>query len=175
MPSIIAIPRPTVKGWRETQRTLAALRRAAVGVLDNMISDPTEWTSTWTATTTNPTIGTNGGSFLCRYFRYFRFVVMSIYIQFGVIGGAGGWAVGSGTYEFTLPITPLSGTKATGNGFVIDDSTDTHYILTTFITSSNLIRAQRSVSTLLDHNSPIGYAANDEIILNLMYPAAEGL
>lgn len=167
------ILRPNVKGWRELQRALELLQGVSAEFFNNLTGDPTSYTPTWTAVTTNPRVGTADGTYTAEYFRFFRWCFVSIYIKFGTIGAAPNWSIGSGAYSWTLPITPLTDLTWTGQGLIIDDSAgDTARIITPYIDlSDNLISAWLEASpNQLGSGSPITFAANDEIIIQIGYP-----
>jgi len=77
------------------QEQINALRTIEVGGVWQ------DWTPTWTAPTTNPTIG--NGSLYGRYCVIGKLITAKIFLQFGTTS-----TPGSGAYSFTFPITPLN-------------------------------------------------------------------
>jgi hypothetical protein len=59
------------------------------------------WTPTWTASTTNPSIG--NGTLSGRYCLIGKLITAKIFLQLGSTSTAG-----SGAYSFTFPIAPLN-------------------------------------------------------------------
>lgn len=174
MPSEIAVPRPNVKGWRELQRTLAALRRSAVNIFNNLTGDPQSYDVEWTASVTDPRVGTNNGTLSATYFRFFRCCVVNVYMQIGTVGAAPDWSIGSGIYSFSLPIAPLTDFTWVGTGFAIDASLGTHHILAPSINlSTSLVQIHRDASaSYVGSTSPMTWAASDELAFQITYPVA---
>lgn len=69
----------------------------------NFSSAWTSWSPNWTASTTNPVIG-SGGSITGVYSRFGKMVTAFIQISLGT-----GFSMGSGAYRWTLPTTALNG------------------------------------------------------------------
>jgi len=79
------------------------------------------WTPTWTAKTTNPTIG--NGTLAGNYFLVGKMCTMYLYLLFGSTTDSG-----TGNWEFTLPFTSgaIQGYIA-GNGYIADYGTPRKY------------------------------------------------
>lgn len=97
------------------------------------------WAPVLSATTTNPTMGT-GASLEGEYGLFGKLMFAWIRIQFGT-----GAANGQGTYEISLPFTPvfnnLSGTNVPiGEGYITDNSPTVRIPVMCHATGSNRIR-----------------------------------
>lgn len=164
-PSEIAVPRPNVKGWRELQRALAALRTAITDQGANTTADPVDYTPTWTASVTDPVIG--NGTLSGTYFRMFRSVQVLIYLLWGSTTTAG-----EGPYQFSLPVEPLTDQTWIGTGYIFDASAS-DYIVVPVLDLANLgeiyIRPDQN-SFKVGSNVPLTWASGDEMALNIIYP-----
>ena len=84
----------------------------------NGIGEWTTYTPTWTASTTNPTLG--NGSLVGRYSRIQNLIYVQFFLSFGSTT-----TPGSGVYEIGLPVTgatELVGYSSLGSGYVLDSS-----------------------------------------------------
>lgn len=128
----------------------------------------TDYTPTWTGSTTNPTLGstTIAG-------RYKLLDAKTVAIQISVsITTGGAWNAGSGSYAFSLPagMTSATGRVQIIAGHVLDNGT-THYvaigkILAGTTVVGEVIVADGTAPRLLQHNAPMVPATGDQYNLN---------
>lgn len=124
------------------------------------------FTPTWTASTTNPTIG--NGSLDGRWLRIGQTVVGC---RITLIGGSTtNW--GSGTYFFTLPAVPLANTvpDAMGMGTVRDTSAPSTRVCLAYLSSGvtntvSLIEA--ATNTFISSSNPWTWGSGDRISIAL--------
>lgn len=134
----------------------------------NAIGTWTAFTPTLTASTTNPTLGT-GSTRAGSYCQLNELVIYIAYIRFGTSGVS----AGSGFYSVSLPVpyvTTNNADRYMGNGYVFDNSTSTNYNLTvTGGPTTSTVYMGPHGATIVSNASPITFAAQDIIALNLVY------
>lgn len=134
------------------------------------------YTPTFTASTTNPTLGT-GGSVLGRYLHMGDLVFVEIDQKFG----SSGMNPGSGSYRFSVPVRPalpLVGDLSQLGGLaeLWDVSAgDTMAETPEWLESSNAVVLRHTFlgtsNALVGDATPWVWAANDEIHIRLFYVA----
>lgn len=152
---------PTTLGTNPT----AALLNQQIRDNFKAIGNPwTSYTPTWTATTTNPTIG--NGTLHGFYVAAGKLILGRFVLIFGSTT-----TVGSGSYRFTLPVTALDpgqilpiGTVDTQDSSTGDHTTLYALMLTTTTFSIN--------SPVVKHNSPYAWGTGDHISGTFYYEAA---
>ncbi len=149
--------------------------QAGLSVLHlNNLTDVIEnsaWTSyntAWTGTSSNPAIG--DGTIVSRY----RESGKTVHFYISLIAGAS-TTYGTGSYQFTLPITP----KQTGNtnqpvyGGAFDTSANTYYPLWGRVdNTTTILRLGASAANPLSPTIPITFAQGDIISISGTYEAA---
>lgn len=127
----------------------------------------TAYTPTWTASTTNPTIGSSTVS--GRY----RLVGHTIDVRISITIGAG-FSAGSGSYSFRLPsgiaATVVNTSEVMGMATVFDTSASSTFIYTAYLFSSIDVRL-RDNSGVVTHASPMAWATGDKI--SILLPSLE--
>lgn len=125
----------------------------------------TAYTPSWTASTTNPTLGSStiAGRYLLIGTKT-GLVRISVSITTG-----GAWNAGSGEYKFSLPAgwTALTGLSSWGYGHVLDSGT-AHYAMNGQIQSAGTVIhpmfvADASGSRILANATPVTWATGDSI------------
>lgn len=132
----------------------------------------TSYTPSWTASTTNPTIG--NGSLTGAYLQAGKLIAFRARVLFGTTTTAG-----SGNYSLSLPVAARSSHRWSFNGIVFDASGPSLLpILTGDLGGSSVAllchgTTAGSFTRNLQHNVPISaWAAGDEITLSGIYEAA---
>jgi hypothetical protein len=126
----------------------------------------TTYTTTWTASTTNPTIG--NGTLTARYVRAGNLCLVSISLNFGSTSTAG-----SGTYFFSLPFTAKSsGNFGLGGSFYMEDSGVAGYIYFPFGSSTTTISLRSSTNNSMGHNNPFTWTNGDFLSGSFIYEVA---
>jgi hypothetical protein len=132
-----------------------------------------DYTPTWTASTTNPTLGstTIAG-------RWRKLDSSTCMVQINIVITTGGaWNAGSGTYIFSLPagITAAgaAGHYQLGSAHVLDNGT-THFagivkIAGGATTTNEVIIADAGTNKILTHNQPMTPATGDQINLAVTF------
>lgn len=139
----------------------------------NGIGEWTDYTPTWTATTTNPTVG--NGSVVGRYARVQNLVMVQFKITFASTTNKG-----SGQYKISLPVTAdtVLGTYGVlGSGYIIDASIGNAYtsVVLVDITSTTTVRFKITGTGNfgdVSDTSPMTFADGDEIHGTFFYKAA---
>lgn len=137
-------------------------------VRDNFkaIGDPwTSYTPTWTASTTNPTIG--NGTLLGSYSQAGKLVHFRIRVTFGSTS-----TVGSGTYFWTLPVTAISTHIAVAQGFIRNSAGSTRAYRFARTSASGIIALEDASGAAVTHAVPLAWANGDIIDINGTYEAA---
>jgi hypothetical protein len=138
----------------------------------NGIGEWTDYTPTWTATTTNPTIG--NGQIVGRYARVQNLVL----VQFNIIGGST-TNKGSGQYRISLPVTAaatLSQYAVVGSGYLLDASAGSVWTTAIMVPASSTTTVGikitgASFGDVTDTN-PFTFTNGDEINGLFFYKAA---
>lgn len=155
--------------WVAGETVTAALMNTHVR--DNLKAIGDAWTTyvpTWTAATTNPTLG--NGTKTGRYVQAGKLIIFSISITFGSTT-----TVGSGIYSFSLPATAIDNKIAVGQGMAFDTSATALTSLVVFIDNSGFttVRAKdMATDSNVTHAAPYAWANGDEINLSGVYEAA---
>jgi hypothetical protein len=139
------------------QEQINALRTIEIGgVWQN-------WTPTWTAATTNPSIG--NGSLYGRYCVIGKLITAKIFLQFGSTTTAG-----SGAYLFTYPITPKN-YRLVGGTYRLRKNGGSLYNggVEPFASTFALIR---DGGTYVTNATPFGFTNLDIIGISLSYEIA---
>uniref|UniRef100_UPI003F493587 hypothetical protein n=1 Tax=Nonomuraea sp. CA-251285 TaxID=3240002 RepID=UPI003F493587 len=146
----------------QTQAAVASYL-SAQGYLTQGAVDAWDWTSfttTWSAATTNPTLG--NGTLACAY----RTIGKTAFIRMKLVMGST-TNKGSGLYGFTLPaaITPAE-TQAMA-GFISNSSGTVRHVIAGFLTpGSGVFRiALGDGSSGVSNTAPIAWATGDQLIL----------
>lgn len=145
-----------------------------------MIAAWTSYTPTWTAVTTNPTIG--NGTLEGAFCRIGKLVIFRVTLLFGSTTTAG-----SGIYEWALPVAPAATYTAGSNagGFlctgygedagVLGVSVDSGRIKTgskCWLNVSNNASASSGAAQQVAHNVPFSWGDGDNLMFSGMYEAA---
>lgn len=116
------------------------------------------WTPTWTATTTNPTLG--NGTLVGRWTRFGKYMTSAFVLTFGSTT-----TVGSGNYIFSIPATALAGLHgALGSQAELFDTSATaynYYAVSPQTTTTIALRA--TGGGLATSAAPYPWAAGDII------------
>lgn len=128
------------------------------------------WTPTWAATTTNPTLG--NGTLDAAYINTGKLFVFQLDLTFGSTTTAG-----SGTYSFTLPVTPASAGRLQFNGVLFDTSASATYPIVGLYTGGVISLRQFPTTAgnplaALTHASPVTLATGDVISLGGVFEVA---
>ena len=131
----------------------------------------TDYTPTWTASTTNPTLGST-----TIVGRYKQLDAKTYIVQFSVsITTGGAWNAGSGTYSVSLPSITSAARRQVGSATILDAGTR-HYSGTSRVDASTtvmqLVIADASGTFLWQHNVPVTPATGDQIEANIMLEIA---
>jgi hypothetical protein len=130
----------------------------------------TTYTPTWTASTTNPTLGSTTITG-----RYKLLDAKTVVVQISIsITTGGAWNAGSGAYRFSLPsgMTAAAGRIQVGSAHVLDSGT-AHFSGTSKVSASSttideVVIADATGNRLLAHNVPVTWATGDQINLNIL-------
>lgn len=137
-------------------------------IRDNLaaIGDPwTAYTPTWTAATTNPTLG--NGTLEGHYIKAGRLVVFRVRLTFGSTT-----TVGDGTYTFSLPTAASTGgSDAGGQGIARDDSAVSIMPVFGRILGSTIDMFTGS-GAVVTHAAPFAWATSDSIKITGIYEAS---
>lgn len=157
--------------WTSPRTWLAGEKPAASvynqHIRDNLkaIGDP--WTSysvAWTAGTSNPAIG--NGTLTGAYMQAGKLTMLRIRIVMGSTT-----TFGSGEYRFSYPFTAANTNNPGGGGYVFRASTWSS--LNIVGRDVNVFRVvNTATNAIMASNSPVVFAANDEIHLGLTYESA---
>jgi hypothetical protein len=130
-----------------------------------VLGDPwTAYTPTWTAATTNPTLG--NGTLEGHYVKAGRLVIYRIRLLFGSTT-----TVGSGAYNFTLPFSG-TGHDPAGQGMARDDSAVSHMPVFSRLSGSAVIDLFTGAGAVVTAAAPFTWATNDRISVTGIYEAA---
>lgn len=137
-------------------------------VRDNLKAIGDAWTSyvpSWTATTTNPTLG--NGTLTGKYLQAGKLVIFRIELTIGSTTTAG-----SGVYSLSLPVATAHSTNAVlgGGGLFFDTSAANHYMHVPYIAGGAVrlaASAARWTATV-----PVAPATDDVISVSGSYEAA---
>ncbi|QMP84416.1 hypothetical protein HUN42_00038 [Streptomyces phage Dagobah] len=141
-------------------------------LLEGMVGEWQDFTPTWTASTTNPSIGANG-TLLGRYVQ----IGGKVYFSIKVTGGSStSW--GSGSYSWALPVIAAAEIEMVGTCFVGDSSagsagysTGIAFIGAGASTVSGYIGG-KNASSIVSNANPQTFATGDRIWLSGTYEAA---
>jgi hypothetical protein len=127
------------------------------------------YTVSWTAATTNPSIG--NGTLSGRYVQIGKTVIGTIKL---VIGST--TTYGSGKWRFSLPVTAKSSGLNYLGKWVIEDAGTTYYEGNLILDSAGsnvefFIRNQNS-SAEFNSTTPISWAENDQLMISIVYETA---
>jgi hypothetical protein len=131
----------------------------------------TAYTPSLTAVSSNPVLG-SGATIAGRYMRVGRTVTVQVNIRFGTSGTG----AGSGFYEISLPVLARSinpGFLAIGSAYARDNPAANFADGQAFIAPGVNNRARISIdSSVIAHNIPWAWGANDELGFTGVYEAA---
>lgn len=145
--------------------TAAQLNAQVVGNM-KAIGDPwTSFTPTWTASTTNPTVG--NGSLQGFYMQAGKLVHFRIRVTFGSTS-----TVGSGTYFWTLPVSSVSTHIAVAQAFIRNSAGSTRAYRFARTSASGIIALEDASGAAVTHAVPLAWATGDIIDINGTYEAA---
>jgi hypothetical protein len=152
--------------WVAGEVPTAAILNAHIR--DNLaaIGDPwTEYTPTWAASSTNPSLG--NGTLSGHYIKAGRLVVFRVRLLFGSTTTAG-----NGTYTFTLPTAASTpGHDAMGHGMARDDSAVA--MMPVFGRAlGSTFDMFTGAGAVVTHAAPYTWATNDRISITGIYEAA---
>lgn len=123
------------------------------------------YTPTWTATSSNPTIG--NGTLTGAYLQLGSIVFFRIRVEIGSSTN-----LGSGLYSFALPVAPKSGARQNIPGHVFVGTTVGHAVSgLTANDGSPIIDRVRFDGSALGHNNPSGMGGGSVITFTGMYEA----
>ena len=134
--------------------------------LNHELSTWTAYTPTWTAFTTNPTLG--DGTIEGRYVQIGKTVHFTIALTFGstTTQGAGAWS-------FTLPVTAANGTQhPLGSARLRDNSAPAYNMRTAYKTNSTALGLANEAGVNVGSGTPWAWAVNDFVIISGTYEAA---
>jgi hypothetical protein len=138
----------------------------------NGIGEWTSYTPTWTASTTNPTIG--NGNLVARYARIQDLIQVQFHISFGTTTTAG-----SGQYRVSLPVTAataISPYTAYGSGYILDSSAGAAYVTSVLVSNSSTTNVIMKITGSgfgdVTATSPFTFTNLDEINGSFFYRAA---
>lgn len=146
--------------WVSGETVTAALMNTHVRDNLKAIGDAwSTWTPTWAATTTNPTLG--NGTLDAAHITAGKLFIFQIDLTIGSTTNPG-----SGTYSFTLPVTPASGGRLTFYGSAFDTSAANTYPIAGIYTGGVLSLRQfpgtaGGAFATLTHASPFAWATGD--------------
>ena len=127
------------------------------------------FTPTWTASTTNPTLG--NGTLSGKYFRFNKIVFCQIFLQIGSTTN-----VGSGQYRWALPVTaasPINSFSTAGVGRFYDASLATATLANVAFNSGATTYISLYYATnFFSSTAPVVPATSDEYHLSFWYEAA---
>ena len=168
-----AVPARAEELWREDIQVHEVWDGGAWREIPHRDGGGSAWstyTPTLTATVSNPNMG-SGATRQGRYIRYGRTVTVEVILIFG-----SGMSAGSGFYEISLPVTARTQAngRRTGSAYTWDNSGSGDFADgVAFINSGATDRVRLSIdSSVVGHNAPWAWAANDEIGLTITYEAA---
>ncbi len=138
----------------------------------NGIGEWTDYTPTWTATTTNPTIG--NGTIVGRYSRIQNLILVQFNITFGSTT-----AKGSGQYRISVPVTAaatLSPYAVLGSGYLLDASAASVWTTAILVPNSATTIVGMKITGVgygdVTDTNPFTFTIGDEINGTFFYKAA---
>lgn len=154
-------PRTWVAGEAPTAATLNTHIRDNLDAIATWAS----YTPSWTASTTNPTLG--NGTLTGRYINAGKTYVVEILLTFGSTT-----TVGSGVYQWTLPATPATGIRlGMGNAVLFDTSAAAVRPRHALWNTANLVLTDESGANVTNA-VPWTWATGDTIGIHAVYRAA---
>ena len=124
------------------------------------------FTPTWTASTTNPTLG--NGTLTGRYVQIGKTVRFSIAVTFGSTTN-----IGSGAYTFSLPVAAATVQQfPVGGARLRDNSAPAYNMRTTYLLGSTTVAVASESGLNMGHNNPWTWAVSDLINISGTYEAA---
>jgi len=151
--------------WVAGEVVTAAIMNTHIRDNQKALSDAwASYSPTWTASTTNPTLG-NGG-LIGTYLNAGKLVMYRIRVAFGSTT-----TVGSGTYTWTLPVAAITTSVPVGMAVCFDASAVTNNTRQAFSTASG-ISLQSEAGAAVTHASPFAWATGDLITITGTYEAA---
>jgi len=129
----------------------------------------TSYTPTWTATTTNPTLGSTT---IAGRYKALDSKTYVVNVTISITTG-GAWNAGSGSYIFSLPAGLTAATRIQiGSAHVLDNGT-AHFagickVSASGTTIAETVIADASGSRLLSNSIPITWATGDQINLSIL-------
>lgn len=137
--------------------------------VDDLIGAWQSYTVSWTAATTNPSIG--NGTLAGRYVQIGKTVICNITLVMGSTT-----TYGSGKWMFSLPVTAKSSGLTYLGKWVIVDAGTTYYEgnLILYSAGSNVEFFIRNQNAADEFNSttPISWAENDQLMISIVYETA---
>ena len=151
-------------------QTLANTTNTAIGNVESQISGVGVWanfTPTWTATTTNPTLG--NGTLTGRFVQIGKTVHFSMILTLGSTT-----TIGSGNYRFSLPVACAGATYSPiGSSHLRDNSGPDFRLYPAFLVTSTTVGVMNGATAAqLTNTTPWTWAVGDEIRVNGTYEAA---
>lgn len=124
------------------------------------------WTPTWTATTTDPTLG--NGVLSGRYFRNGKFVHCNLFLEFGSTT-----TEGVGTWEFSAPVTAAN-LLGCGAAKLLNHLVKYYVAVATFPVTTTKIRvfSEANTGAPIGSGIPFAWGVNDKMQFSLSYEAA---
>lgn len=163
---------PTFPGW-------AAQNASNCDKIDSLFRASTStYTLNWTASTSNPTLGSGGFT----EGKYIRLFPRMTFVFFRIFMGGAGFATGSGHYRINLPFAVDPAVAAfTAEGLTIGKAIfqDASAVLTSsvflvdYLNTSSVCIFRPSAGGLWDNASPVVPAQNDRISGYVMYPTSD--
>lgn len=130
----------------------------------------TDYAPALTGLTSNPNMG-SGATAQGHYYWLGALVVVEVILKFGTSGVS----AGSGFYEVSLPVSARTQTvgRRTGSAYVYDNSAQDFYDGICFINNNETLKVRISInSAVVQNDTPITFAASDEIGFTIVYEAA---
>lgn len=155
----------TPRTWVAGETVTAAIMNSHVRDNFNAVGDPwTSYTPSWTASTTNPTIG--NGTLTGAYRQAGKLVMFRIRIVFGSTTTRG-----SGEYRWGFPVTAANQNNPGFNGNVFRSSSFSGFTCVGYATTA--FRAVlTSTNAAVGDSSPVVFTTGDEIHIGGTYEAA---
>lgn len=115
-----------------------------------------DYTPTWTASTTNPTLG--NGTLNVKYYQRGKEVQFEFFLAIGSTTN-----IGSGTYTFTFPFTINGSQIGFFPGMVLDSGTTRYAALAVPSSTTTFTVGVHGSGTDVAHNSPMTWATGDQL------------
>lgn len=127
----------------------------------------TTYTPTWTATTTNPTLG--NGTISGRYISAGKLAIISVSTVFGSTT-----TVGSGSYAWSTPgsISARDFHVIQGSAMLLDSSAGSLLPKVAWAVNGTSIVVSDLTPTRISHNSPVIWATGDRIDFQVIFEAS---